>query len=71
MKHLLSLLTLVFAVGLSTVAMDAEAGKRMGSGKSMGTQRQAAPDKAPAAATPAAAGNGSLKKRRLTSAVPR
>ncbi len=56
MKHLLSLLTLVFAVGLSTVAMDAEAGKRMGSGKSMGTQRQAAPDKAPAAATPAAAG---------------
>ena len=56
MKHLLSLLTLVFAVGLSSVAMDAEAAKRMGSGKSMGTQRQAAPDKAPAAATPAAAG---------------
>ena len=56
MKRLLSLLTLVFAVGLSSVAMDAEAAKRMGSGKSMGTQRQAAPDKAPATATPAAAG---------------
>lgn len=55
MKRLLSLLALVFAVGLSAVAMDAEAAKRMGSGKSMGTQRQATPDKAPsAAATPAA-----------------
>jgi predicted lipid-binding transport protein (Tim44 family) len=54
MKRLLSLLTLVFAVGLSTVAMEAEAAKRMGSGKSMGTQRQATPDKAPAAAAPAA-----------------
>lgn len=55
MKRLLSLLAMVFAVGLSAVAMDAEAAKRMGSGKSMGTQRQAAPDKAPsAAATPAA-----------------
>jgi hypothetical protein len=30
MKRMLSLLTLVFAVGLSTVAMDAEAAKRMG-----------------------------------------
>ncbi len=57
MKRLLSLLTLVFAVGLSSVAMEAEAAKRMGSGKSMGTQRQAAPDKAPTnTATPAAAG---------------
>ena len=55
MKRLLSLLTLVFAVGLSSVAMEAEAAKRMGSGKSMGTQRQATPDKAPTAA-PAAAG---------------
>lgn len=55
MKRLLSLLAMVFAVGLSAVAMDAEAAKRMGSGKSMGTQRQATPDKAPsAAATPAA-----------------
>jgi predicted lipid-binding transport protein (Tim44 family) len=58
MKRLLSLLAVVFTVALSTVAMDAEAAKRMGSGKSMGTQRQAAQDKAPtatsAAATPAA-----------------
>jgi predicted lipid-binding transport protein (Tim44 family) len=56
MKRLLSLLAVVFTIGLSTVAMDAEAAKRMGSGKSMGTQRQAAQDKAPTAATPAAAG---------------
>jgi len=57
MKRLLSLLTLVFAVGLSSVAMEAEAAKRMGSGKSMGTQRQATPDKAPTTtAAPAAAG---------------
>ena len=55
MKRLLSLLAVVFTIGLSTAAMDAEAAKRMGSGKSMGTQRQAAPDKAPTAATPAAA----------------
>jgi predicted lipid-binding transport protein (Tim44 family) len=54
MKRLLSLLAMVFAVGLSTVAMDVEAAKRMGSGKSMGTQRQASPDKAPTTATPAA-----------------
>lgn len=57
MKRLFSLLTLVFAVGLSSVAMEAEAAKRMGSGKSMGTQRQATPDKAPTTtAAPAAAG---------------
>ena len=55
MKRLLSLLALVFTVGLSTVAMEAEAAKRMGSGKSLGTQRQSTPDKAPTAATPAAA----------------
>ena len=55
MKRLLSLLAVVFAVGLSSVAMDAEAAKRMGSGKSLGMQRQATPDKAPNAATPAAA----------------
>ncbi|MCJ7800173.1 MAG: Tim44-like domain-containing protein [Polaromonas sp.] len=54
MRRLLSLLAIVFTVGLSTVAMDAEAAKRLGSGKSMGTQRQATQDKAPAAATPAA-----------------
>ena len=54
MKRLLSLFALVLAVGLSTVALEAEAAKRMGSGKSLGTQRQATPDKAPATATPAA-----------------
>lgn len=56
-KKFLLLLSVVFAFGVTTVAMDAEAAKRMGSGKSMGTQRQAAPDKAPAqtsAAAPAA-----------------
>ena len=56
-NKLLLLLSVVFAFALTTVAMDAEAAKRMGSGKSMGTQRQAAPDKAPAqtsAAAPAA-----------------
>ena len=54
MKRLLTLMAVVFSLGLTTAAMDAEAAKRMGSGKSMGTQRQATPDKAPAAATPAA-----------------
>ena len=56
MRRFLSLLALVFTVGLSTVAVDAEAAKRMGSGKSLGTQRQATPDKAPNTATPAVAG---------------
>ena len=54
MKKFLLLLSVVFAFGLTTVAMDAEAAKRMGSGKSMGTQRQAAPDKAPASTSAAA-----------------
>lgn len=56
MRRFLSLLALVFTVGLSAVAVDAEAAKRIGSGKSLGTQRQATPDKAPNTATPAAAG---------------
>ncbi len=60
MKKLLTLLAVVFTLGLSTVALDAEAAKRLGGGKSVGTQRQAAPpDKSPAVqtpATPAAAG---------------
>lgn len=62
MKKFLSMLAVVFTVGLSTVAMEAEAAKRMGSGKSMGTQRQMTQDKAPtapaqsAAAAPAAGG---------------
>jgi len=55
MKRLLSILTMFFAFGLSTVAMEAEAAKRVGSGKSLGMQRQSAPDKANSAATPAAA----------------
>ena len=55
MKRLLSLLAVTFAIGLSTVTLDAEAGKRIGSGKSMGTQRQATPDKASSTVTPAAA----------------
>ncbi len=58
MKQLLSLLAVVFAFGLTTVATDAEAAKRMGSGKSMGTQRQATVDKAPAAPTQSAATAG-------------
>ncbi|HSN79212.1 MAG TPA: Tim44 domain-containing protein, partial [Rhodoferax sp.] len=58
MKRLLSLLAVVFTLGLSTVAMDAEAAKRMGSGKSLGTQRQATADKAPTAPTQSAATAG-------------
>jgi predicted lipid-binding transport protein (Tim44 family) len=54
MKKLLLLVAAVFAFGLSTVAVDAEAAKRMGSGKSMGTQKQGA-DKAPATPPAAAA----------------
>ncbi len=58
MKKFLSLLMVVFTLGLGTAAMEAEAAKRIGSGKSMGTQRQATPDKAPTApiATAPAAG---------------
>jgi predicted lipid-binding transport protein (Tim44 family) len=55
MKRLFSIMAVVFTLGLSTVALEAEAAKRMGSGKSMGTQRQATPDKAPSAAPAAAA----------------
>lgn len=55
MKKLLSMLAVVFTLSLSTVAMDAEAAKRMGSGKSLGTQRQATPDKAPGAPAQSAA----------------
>ncbi|MDT8989322.1 Tim44-like domain-containing protein [Curvibacter sp. APW13] len=49
MKTFLSMLAVVFTLGLATVSMEAEAAKRMGSGKSVGTQRQAVQDKAPAA----------------------
>ena len=55
MKKILSLLAIVLTLGLSTVAIDAEAAKRMGSGKSMGTQRQATADKAPGAPAQSAA----------------
>jgi predicted lipid-binding transport protein (Tim44 family) len=58
MRRLLSLLAVVLTLGFTTVALDAEAAKRMGSGKSMGTQRQAAPDKATSSATPPAAAPG-------------
>lgn len=51
MKTFLSMLAVVFTLGLATVSMEAEAAKRMGSGKSVGTQRQAVQDKAPAAPT--------------------
>jgi len=61
MKKLLSVLAVVFSLGMATLSFDAEAAKRLGSGKSMGTQRQSTVDKAPAApanqaAAPAAAG---------------
>jgi predicted lipid-binding transport protein (Tim44 family) len=49
MKKFLSLLAVVFTLGLGTVSMDVEAAKRMGSGKSMGTQRQATQNNPPAA----------------------
>ena len=55
MKRLFATLALVFTAGLTTVAVDAEAAKRLGSGKSMGTQRQATPDKAPTAPSVAGA----------------
>jgi predicted lipid-binding transport protein (Tim44 family) len=60
MKNWLSLLALVMTLGLGTVHLDAEA-KRLGGGKSFGTQRQAtppanAPNAPAAAAAPAAAG---------------
>lgn len=59
MKKLLSLLAVVMTLGLSTVAMEAEA-KRIGGAKSLGMQRQAtppakAPDATPNAATTAGA----------------
>lgn len=56
MKKLLSLIAIVFTLGLGTVAMEAEAAKRMGSGKSMGTQRSSTPDKAPTTANQPSAG---------------
>ncbi len=57
MKKLLSMLAIVFTLGLGTFAMNAEAAKRIGSGKSMGTQRQAV-DKPPATPAQSAAAPG-------------
>ena len=56
MKKLLSVLAVVLGLGMATMsAPEAEAAKRMGAGKSMGTQRQASPDKPAAAPTQNAA----------------
>ncbi|MDD0837996.1 Tim44-like domain-containing protein [Curvibacter sp. HBC61] len=57
MKKLLSVLAVVLSLGIATVSMEAEAAKRMGGGKSVGTQREAVQNKAPAA--PTAQGNPS------------
>jgi predicted lipid-binding transport protein (Tim44 family) len=58
MKKLLSLLAVVLTLGMTTVAMDAEA-KRIGGGKSQGMQRQSAPpSKAPDASPNAAPAAG-------------
>lgn len=53
MKKTLSLMAMVFALGLSTIAMDAEAARRIGGGKSVGMQRDAAPPAKAPNATPA------------------
>lgn len=67
---MLSMLAVVLTLGLSTVPTDAEAAKRLGGGKSSGTQRQATADKAPntpaqsaAAPTAGAAGAAAAPKR--------
>lgn len=52
MKKVLSLLAVVFALGITTVSMEAEA-RRMGGGKSLGMQRQATPPAKTPDATPA------------------
>jgi predicted lipid-binding transport protein (Tim44 family) len=54
MKKLLSLLAVVVTLGLGTVHLEAEA-KRIGGGKSLGMQRQAAPPANAPVATPNAA----------------
>ncbi len=63
MKKLLSVFAVVLSLGLGAVTMDAKAAKRMGSGKSVGMQRQSVQDKAPSApaaqnGAPSAAGAG-------------
>ena len=72
MKKLLLMLAVVFTLGLSTAAMNAEAAKRIGSGKSMGTQKQATPDKAPGApAQTATAGAGAAGAAGAAAAAPK
>ena len=63
MKKLLSLLAVVLTLGLTTVAMDAEA-KRLGGGKSLGMQRQSAPPAKAPDATPNAAPAAARTARR-------
>lgn len=69
MRKMFAMLAVVFTLGFSMIAMEAEAAKRMGSGKSMGTQRQSTVDKAPAApaaataAAPGAAGAAAAPAR--------
>ena len=63
MKKLLSVFAVVLSLALVGVSMDAKAAKRMGSGKSVGMQRQSVQDKAPPApiaqsGAPSAAGAG-------------
>lgn len=81
MKKLLTALAVVLSLGLATASMDAEAAKRMGGGKSVGTQREAVQNKAPsspatqaspsaAPAAPAAAAAGTAAARKPSWAGP-
>ena len=69
MKSLLSVLAVALSLGIATVSFDAEAAKRLGSGKSMGTQRQAVQDKAPS--TPAAQNAAPAAGAAATPAAPK
>ena len=67
-KRMFSLVALIFSLGLSIAVSNVEAANRVGSGKSMGTQRQATQDKAPAGGasatgSTAAAGAAAASKR--------
>lgn len=66
MKKLLTALAVVLSLGLATASMDAEAAKRMGGGKSVGTQREAVQNKAPS--SPATQANPSAAP--ATAATP-
>jgi predicted lipid-binding transport protein (Tim44 family) len=74
MKKILSLMAVVMALGLSTIAVDAEAAKRMGAGKSLGMQRQATPAKSPTATpaqTPAATSAAAAAPGAAAAAAPK